>query len=387
MPTQESMSPDSPDKSRAAGKLNVPSQSTSALNTEMCQSESPLAQAQLVSNEQFADTLARSLVSALDKVRRFDMKSGLQGVPSALKDLVSDAAMRAGLWQALAQEGMPTRSSFSREQTQALIVALLPYWKQDGPNATTAALRAALEEGCGQPDHALYKILGEACACVDIDPVLLKELSVPFNAFSCLNVEQDSDLKAWSNVFSAQADESVLVEIAIELECRLFHKQFSGYDHLLTALCNAQNEAGLNLLADLVQPESRVGSKALVALRSLLSSVAREVAVFGAIGVAGGYLSLFVSPAAAIAIVGIASLSRVLYTRVVDKAARDEEAQWKQFKQEFLEGYPHRHFVELLYAKLLKLAPASPAAEALLKSIDDTPRYAHLKEMFQREAS
>jgi hypothetical protein len=109
--------------------------------------------------------------------------------------------------------------------------------------------------------------------------------------------------------------------------------------------------------------------------------------VFGAIGVAGGYLSLFVSPAAAIAIVGIASLSRVLYTRVVDKAARDEEAQWKQFKQEFLEGYPHRHFVELLYAKLLKLAPASPAAEALLKSIDDTPRYAHLKEMFQREAS
>jgi hypothetical protein len=347
-------------------------------------SEQDRGQTKMANPEELSQVFALSFAAALDQCRRFAITSGLSGVPQVLKEVVSDETKRSQAWMMLAASGLPAHLNVA--QGHALMVALLPHLIYDGPAAQAAVCRLA-SQAASRRDYALYKILGDACSGASIHPLFVAILATSFCQLSSHNVEMDAPLRVWSNFFSAQADEKALFMIADQLRSRIVDGQFSSYDHLLTALSNSRDPAGLKMLDRLARPVNPPPGDAPTERGSWLKScglfLVRHSVPISMIFVMTVVADMAIVPAVGMIIAtAVAMTGGILWARriVLDQRATETRETAARIEHEFFGGEPHRHFAERLYEKLMKLPSTNPAVAGLRKYMDETPRYAHLKQ-------
>jgi hypothetical protein len=193
----------------------------------------------------------------------------------------------------------------------------------------------------------------------------------------------------WSDVFSEQADRQSLEVIAHAMQERISNGELSSYDHLLTTLCHARHRAGVQLLSNLVErpeqiPAETLAPQAPLHTRKPKLSVKNVTIAFG-IACGAMLVDTIVSPLAGLLTAAAGGALWALYSarREEKERAKDGSQIIEHFakaQEAFFSSNPHAHFAERLYHKLSERAPFSATARALKQRMDDTPRYAHLRD-------
>ena len=219
------------------------------------------------------DLFATRIAPTLLRVSKFDIGDPQADVPASITAMLADNESRGIVWGYLTENGLP-KFYLERHQVHALVAGLLQYDNQDESTAYPALVNVAkCVTRIYSRDKELYQALGDFFRDRQLAPDLLAELAVPFRNLETHNVELDRDLLPWRDLFKAQADESLLRGFLSEAADRMYRRQFSTYDHLLSVVCGAEK---VNLLPNLERVLFPNQGELVPTLRDVAVSFLRE---------------------------------------------------------------------------------------------------------------